>query len=207
MHKFERKDYGSWDVYKNSYHISELQERRRKLAKAANARLLRLERAKSDITEEHMIDSPYFDTVLGYLEMRGKRRFSESKNVKGYNTYQLKNEIVMLEGFLQAKSSTVTGYREIEEQRVQSMIKNKIPESVARDKEFYRFLVSETYEKINNLSLTSEKIQEAFSTALEDNPDSIEEILEAFEDYRHHQSEGWLGLKRRLAKIDKTESN
>lgn len=207
MHKFERKDYGTWNVYKNSYHISELQERRRKLAKAANARILRLERAKSDITGEALIESPYFDTVRGYLEMRGKKRFSESKNIKAYNMYQLKNEIVMLEDFLEAKSSTVGGYRSIEDKRVSTFVKHGVPESIARSSEFYRFLNSQTYSKIEALSLTSEKIIEVFSDALEDNPDSLEDILAAFDEYSRNQREGYRGLKRRLDTLDKQESN
>ena len=96
----------------------ELSQTRRKLAKRANQRLLRLERSESPVTGEAYHAGAY-DIALDYLRTIGReKRFSESINYAktideesgetAYNIYRLKREILELDTFLHSKTSTVS---------------------------------------------------------------------------------------------------
>lgn len=199
-HVFERKDYGKWDVWRNSYGQNELMQRRARLAKVANSRLLNLERSKSYITDSSLIEASQFDTTLEYLESRGLRRFSESKTKK-MGEYELRHEITLLENFLDMKTSTVTGYRDVERKRVNKFISKGVPEAVAKSKEFYDFLNSETFETLTYAALDSDDIIDDIGKYTSPDSSNLQKILDAFEVHKSHQEEGHKALLARLDAI------
>lgn len=178
MNRFERRDYGKWDVYRKSYAQSELLARRAQLAKVANSRIRALERAKSYITGKRLIDSPWYDVTLDYLEGQNKKRFSESPNFKGRD-YQLKREITVLEEFLAMRSSTVGGYRQVEDKRIQSFVAKGIPAEIASSTQWFDFLNSETFSLLEESIATSEDIIDAVER-FSDRGLSLEEMIEEF---------------------------
>lgn len=184
MNTFKRKEYGRWDVFKKSYSESELKERRARLAKVANARLLNIERSRSYISNEMIADAYEFDIIYQYLENINRRRFSESKNYASGGLYGLKREIVALESFLESKVSTVGGYRAMEERRVKKFIGKGVPEDVARDYRFYDFLSSETASFLDEHSLSSEKMIELIDEAMDNTKLTLEQIIEKYEEFR-----------------------
>lgn len=194
---FKRIDYGRWDVFRTSHSIPELQERRRRLAKAANSRIIGLERAKSDITGKSFIKSEWFESTLSYLDMRGRRRFSEVKNPKFLSEFELKREIVVLENFLQIKSSTVGGYRRIEENRINAFISRGVPERVARDPNFWSFLSSETFRHLAESSLDSEDIVDTFGDDINDVL-TVEDIIRLFEEHIKQPLATYQDLQKRF---------
>lgn len=154
----------------------ELTATRRKLAKRANQRLLRLERSSSKVTGEAYHAGAY-DQALEYLREIGReKRFSESVNYTktinedtgdtAYDMYRLKREIMQLDTFLHSKSSTISGNREIEKKRIETFTSEKFnlsPETVM-SKGFYDFLQSEAYEFFVKNSFTSEQLMDIYDT-------------------------------------------
>lgn len=90
------------DVYRQAFTITELQNMRRQYAKAANQRLVRLERSGAN-----MGNIPNLD----YLGER--KRFSENPKYLEGQRRALQREISVLTGFLGSKRSTKSGRREI----------------------------------------------------------------------------------------------
>lgn len=196
----KRKDYGKAEVFQRAYSRPELLQRRKNLAKVANSRIRRLENAKSEITGESMINAPWFNNTLSYLDDAGKTRFSESmetKEMKEWSDFKLKREIVVLEEFLSMESTTVSGYREIEEKRVNTFIDKGIPEDIARSSEFYDFLNSETFSTIVEESARSEDIIDIFDRA-SDRGLSIEQIISRFDEHTKNNVGGAKVLYKRF---------
>lgn len=196
----QRKDYGKAEVFQRAYSRPELLQRRKTLAKVANSRIRRLENAKSDITGERLIDAPWYNTTLSYLDDVGKKRFSESmetKEMEEWSDFQLKREIVVLEEFLSMESSTVSGYREIEENRVNTFIDKGVPEEIARSSEFYDFLNSETFSTIVEESVTSEDIIDILDRA-SDRGLTLEQIISRFEEHTKNKAGGAKALYQRF---------
>lgn len=191
MKLFERKDYGNWDVWRNSYTINELLNRRQQLARVANSRIRRLESKKSFVSGEILFKQSHYDTIK--FVMGNNKRFSESKNYKG-GLIKLKNEITALETWLGTKSSTVGGMRAIEEQRIQKFIEKGVPEDIARDSRFFEFLSSDTFNALD-LYVDSEDIIEYFAEIDNDNL-TLDNLLKLFDEYlASHTKEGYKWLE------------
>lgn len=193
---FKRKDYGTFDVWHKSYSQPELARRRAHLAKVANSRILGLERAKSHITGNALIEGHQYNIIMDYLESRGKRRFSESRTKK-FTEHELKMEITVLENFLEMKTSTVGGSRRAEEKTVTKFIEKGIPEDIASSKEFYDFLSSATFENLVRNTTDSEDIIDLIYRA-SDEGYSLSQILEEFENFKGRTRKdiwGLFGLK------------
>lgn len=201
MNTFQAKDYGKWDVWHKAYSTRELLERRAKLAKVANARLLRLERSKSHISGRSLIEGVQFDYILEHLDARGRKRFSEAKGRGKWDDYALKSEITLLENFLAMQSSTVQGIRKVEQARVNKLVERGVPEQLATNPDFYRFLNSATYEWLERTTLTSEDIVDEFAAAYAEGA-SIEDIVAAFEEFSKNTKKGRKGLKALLDALD-----
>lgn len=183
MKTVKKPEYRTMDVYTGGYSVGELQEIRRVLAKQANQRILRLERAKSPITGERYNTFGAVIDVYDYLENKGRRRFSESKAaIKQSN--ELRREITVLQGFLGRKSSTVKGIREIENKRERTFSNKGI--KFASTREFYEFLNSQTFLGLVSSGYTSEQIVETYDMAREKEDDYkvIEKMAKALEEYR-----------------------
>lgn len=178
--RFKRKYYGSWDVFHTSHTRTELEARRTQLAKVANSRILGLERAKSAMTSESFYNSVQFDTVKEYISNQtgGRRRFSESRNYKK-SDFQLKQEITVLEGFLNMQTSTVGGARRREYKIQESFREKGLSDDVTSSQEFWRFLNSETFTNLVSETLDSEDIIDIIERASDDGA-SIDDIVQTF---------------------------
>lgn len=196
-----KKKYKS--IYQESHSKDELKEIRRKLAKRANQRIVRLERATSNITGESYASYGAIDQVNYYL--KGKRRFSE--NLKYTDDVDLlKREINELQKFLESPSSLVSGQRAIEKKRQETFASGKwgtggatgVSLKNANNKEFFNFLNSNTFHNLVSKGFTSEQIIELYDAALERDkrttPESITRRLEqAYEEWKYTGIEG--GIK------------
>lgn len=135
------------NVWQSSYTIDQLQQMRRKLAKRANQRIVRLERAESLVSGESLANFGAIEKVNQYLQKQGKEgklRFSERQNIV-MSSRELKREISEIQNFLNAKTSTVSGAHKIERLRIDTFKKKGI--DFASNKEFYDFLNSDVYQK------------------------------------------------------------
>lgn len=154
---------------------TELAATRRKLAKRANQRLLRLERSTSPVTGKAYHAGAY-DIALEYLRETGRgRRFSESINYlkikdeetgeTAYNIYRLKREILELDTFLHSKTSTISGNKAVEKKRIETFTGTDwgLDEATVSSKEFYDFLQSNIYDYYLKNSFTSEQLVDLYS--------------------------------------------
>lgn len=201
------------DVYRGSYTIKELQTMRRKLAKRANQRMVRLERAESAITGEKFNTFGAIIDAYNYLErQRGKNRFQEKLNALDTQS-DLKREITVLQGFLGRKSSTVAGMKDIENKRINtfesgkwgSYAKTGIPNApikFASNKEFYDFLSSDTFSGLVNAGFTSEQIVEIYEQAREKEPNDSDKIAQnlanALADFRAKGNANLKDLRKKM---------
>ena len=211
--------YETFDVYRDVTTAADLQSIRRTLAKRANQRMVRLERAESKITGEKY-DFGAIEIAKHYLD--GKKRFSENKSYTD-DISKLRREITVLQGFLTSKSSTVKGMREIENARLKTFesgnwgAKAKYGNGKSRSlkfastKEFYAFLNSSTFKKLTSSGFTSDQIVELYDNQrerLNGEEDALYEAMEqALEDYRNGQKATLKDLTSRLkaVKISGTE--
>lgn len=158
--------------------MRELQETRRRLAKRANSRLLGLERAGLDTTH-------VYKTTMNYLLDDGKMRFSERRNV---DIYTLKSDLAELGTFLNAKTSTVGGYRKYERQ-VRKTLKEEYGIDSGEFDDFIAFMSSESAKRSLN-QVSSEFLVEFFDTASDEGV-SIEQVKDALREYNEGKIEGW----------------
>lgn len=174
------------DVY-SSISTAELREIRRTLAKRANQRMVRLGRATSEITGEKYDEFGAVTKVKDYLERYGRTRFTESltgetREYSAMSRERLQREIVVLQGFLNAKTSSVAGQRRAEEKRVATFTSQGLGR-IAKNKEFYDFLNSNSYNALkSSAGLQSEQIQDLYQRASDEGM-SAQEIQEAFDEY------------------------
>lgn len=201
------------DVYRGSYTVKELQTMRRKLAKRANQRMVRLERAESAITGEKFNTFGAIIDAYNYLErQRGKNRFQE--NLKALDKQSdLKREITVLQGFLGRKSSTVSGMKDIENKRMNTFETGKwgsynktgipnAPIKFASNKEFYDFLSSDTFSGLVNAGFTSEQVVEIYEQAREKEPNDADKIAQnlanALADFRMKGNANLKDLRKKM---------
>ena len=164
---------------------TELQQVRRKLAKRANQRMLRLERSTSDISGEAYHAGAY-DIAQEYLKSIGReKRFSESLGYEKDSIYRLKKEILELDTFLHSKTSTITGNREAEKKRIDTFTGDLwgLDEKTVASKEFYDFLQSSAYDYFLANSFTSEQLVDIYDTFREAGADASK-IQDAIDDFK-----------------------
>ena len=208
------------DVYRGSYSLDELQRMRRALAKRANQRIVRLERAESKVTGEKFNTFGSVTEVYDYLnrQKEGRKRFRETKNAMT-DSQELKREITVLQGFLGRKSSLVSGMREIEEKRLSSFETGKwgtkwkktgIPNNplhFTSNKEFYDFINSETFKGLVSTGFTSEQIVEQYDSARvmlgeEAEADAVSNAMaDALEEYRNKGNASLKDLRKKMKSI------
>lgn len=177
-----------FDPYSKGVTIEELQRFRRQLAKVMNQRMVRLEQAKSPVTGESYTFGSY-DKMQDYLAKQGKapikgsdtRRFAETLDPK-MSRRQLQKEIRALQSFEDTVSSRVSGMKQIEKKRIETMKKQGLDVTTARSKDFYDFLNSETYQELLR-SFTSEDIIEEYDKKVRKEKKTGEDIGEAFRKY------------------------
>lgn len=178
----------------------ELSATRRKLAKRANQRLLRLERSKSEVTGEAYHAGAY-DIAEDYLRQIGRgNRFSESINYTktidkktgevSYDIYRLKKEILELDTFLHSKTSTVSGNRAAERKRIETFTSPEfgLSREVVSSKGFYDFLQSEAFDYFVQNSFTSEQLMDVYNIYRESGASSSK-IRQGIAKYKAHLKE------------------
>ena len=164
-----------------------LQAVRRKLAKRANQRLVRLERSVSPISGEAYHVGAY---DIAQAELGERRRYSEKLNYLTDIT-ELKKEIGQLQAFLNAKSSTVSGNRAIEQKRVETLTNLARDEEghavisleTATSKSFYDFISSKAYIYLSEKQVDSEGLQEIYDYYTEKKGLSYEDVQGIVDEY------------------------
>lgn len=162
------------DLRRKDIDIEAVRSIRRKLAKRANQRLRVLE--KNKLTKNAYRVATYYTQ-----QTRGKDRFSEGKMVKADMRY-LKQEILELERFLNSVTSTLTGYKKLEQQRLKVFRDYGL--EVKDTQEFFDFLNSEIYKQLANKAISSDILQEFYDTVKSKKDAKKEEIQKALEKFR-----------------------
>lgn len=145
-----------WEHYDigdiNTATATQLQAAVRKAAKAANQRLVRLEKAGKT--------RGIYQTAMGALE--GRKRFKERPNK--LTLPQLRREYANLRTFLSSKSSTVSGQSDIDEKRYQTAVNRGYKGTID---DFYTD-INRLYNKENEKLFSSEVIYQAILTGQTD---------------------------------------
>lgn len=173
-----------WNV---SASMEALQAVRRKLAKRANQRMVRLERSVSPITGNAYHVGAY---DIAQAELGDRKRFPEKLNYSTDIT-ELKKEIGQLQAFLNAKSSTVAGNKQIEEARIATLTDlgrdeeghTLISEATARSASFYDFISSKAFIYLSEKQVDSEALQEIYDYYTEKKGLSYEDVQDIVNEY------------------------
>lgn len=111
-------EYSDFTTLHKAMNVTELDAYRRKIAKTANQRLLRLEResAKREKSGRTPINFSNMGAVT-WLKGKGRKRFRETlaKDPDDIDFESLRDEITIITNFLNAESSSVLGRKEIAE--------------------------------------------------------------------------------------------
>ncbi|HBV82331.1 MAG TPA: hypothetical protein DEB74_05965 [Lachnospiraceae bacterium] len=145
-------------------------------AKKANSRLLRLEKAGYDYYA--------YDVATSYtMDVFGTNRYSA--RIKGRDKHDIREEILSIYQFLNNKTSTVKGQKELERSRIERFVeKGVISEDMPRDKqvEFLRFLGSDSVrnfvDAIGNSDIVVDTLGNAFSEDVE--IEFLDKIVDTF---------------------------
>lgn len=189
------------DLEVNPYGMDreELNRLGEKLAKRANQRMLRLERATSAISgESYASYGAYVNYAVPALT-EGRSRFEE--NVSKMNIHTLQSRILALQKFLNAESSTVSGQRAIEKRRIETFSSGKWGRGrysvgelglarklgSASNREFYEFLNSSQFQQLLRLGYDSEDVVEIYDQLTDEGDfsgamDKIDKALNSLED-------------------------
>lgn len=203
MKRFESIMEYTFDPYSGGVSRDRLVKELRILSKRANQRLVRLERARSEISGSAYSE---FGAYKVYAEpaLDGRKRFKES----GYNNIMYKDlqkKIVELQRFLGAKTSTVTGQREAEEKRQKTFESGKwgsarLTEGAenrhiksADTNSFYDFLNSKLFKDLRSLGFSSEKIIEIYDEMSEnvDDEEIVDRLNKAYEQFLDEEEAGY----------------
>lgn len=191
--------------YTASMTPKELTKLRRSLAKRANQRLVRLERATSRISGERYVDIGAAPIAKEYLSYKKRNRFLESTKPMSYE--EERREVSVLQSFLKSKSSLVSGLRDIERKRIEKFESGQYGSydvtgrkrrglKFASTKEFYDFLTSGLFKELQNSGFSSDQILEEYDTAREtfkgSADDAFNALSEALEKFRQ---QGNISLK------------
>lgn len=171
------------DIYRTAYSTAELQQMRRSLAKSANQRMVRLERAESTITGKSFAYGAY-DIAQKYLKDAGQgKRFKENVKHLGEDRSALQREILELQRFLGSKSSIASEQKKSEKKRVATFKNKGLSEKTVASKEFYNFLNSQAFERAVKKAPTSDDIVDAYNEAREagKSDDEINQIINNWE--------------------------
>ena len=200
MAKFQKKDYGHWDVWRKSYTPSELDARYHQLARVTNTRIRRLKEGTSLYGDQdvNLWDRPYYAGIK--TRLGGRKYFTEARHPK-LPYYDLLNDITAMEDFLATTSSTVGGLRELERKRRDKFIGKGVPREIAEDPRFYSFLSSQTFAELDLYHVPSKKIVDLIREYSGDL--TIDELVSLF---NHHlnatpeREQTYMGLRKSLNK-------
>lgn len=136
----------------------------KRAAKAANQRLLRMERAGRT--------KGVYARTMSQLNQLGRRRFAESSGRLGkMGLSELRHEYVLLRDWLSAKTSTVQGLKEADDKRFQTARER----GFKGNQEQWNTLVTKFFNEVNEKYFSSEAIYTAVTTG---NADILGKIIE-----------------------------
>ena len=164
---------------------SELQAAVRKAAKAANQRLLRLER-HDKMTGAYMLAQQYFKNT-------GRRRYRERPEKLTYN--ELQKEYKALRSFISAKSSTIQGASDISYKRYETAVSRGYKGTF----EQFELDIRKAFAKAIEGLFSSDVIYKAVTSG---NLDILEETAKEFEDSNELRGRALLTYMKR--KKDRT---
>jgi hypothetical protein len=179
--KFKPSEKIELDLRGDFTSLDDLNKLRVKLARRANSRLLRLEKkASKDSKGNKYIGWAYKPTTRYTQKAYGSNRFSTRKEISD-DPFEVIEEVEEIINFLNAKSSTPTGIRSIENQIIQTF-RTKHHLTIKNPKEFLDFLASETF-KDSKKNLSSEQVQDFYDRTINDTKKGIQEIEKALENF------------------------
>lgn len=159
---------------------AELQVAVRKAAKAANQRLLRLER-HDKMTGAYMLAQQFFKNM-------GRRRYKERPEKLTYN--ELQKEYKALRSFISAKSSTIQGAADVSYKRYETAVSKGYKGTFAQ----FELDVRKAFTKITEGLFSSDVIYKALTDG---NLDILDETVKQFEDSRELRGQALLTYMRR----------
>lgn len=181
-----RKNEEELNFYASPISAETLEVVRRRLAKRANQRMVRLERSESpisgkayhigayDLAQEYLREQKNTDKKrLRWSEKLSQKNAGDFDTESEYRQYLL-DEVAALQSFLTAESSTVKGNRAIEEKRVKSFMKNGLSKATATSAGFYNFITSAAYKFLDARQISSDKLQDLYDYYTD--PDSTRAI-------------------------------
>ena len=177
--KFKPSEKIELDLRGDFTSLDDLNNLRVKLARRANSRLLRLEK-KAIKTDQKYIGWAYKPATRYTQKTYGSNRFSTRKKISD-DPFEVIEEVEEIINFLNAKSSTPTGIRSIENQIIQTF-RTKHHLTIKNPKEFLDFLASETF-KDSKKNLSSEQLQDFYDRTINDTKKGIQEIEKALENF------------------------
>ena len=167
---------------------ADLQAAVRKAAKAANQRLLRLERADRK--------AGAYRIAQKYFEDTGRNRYKERVNKLTYN--ELQKEYKALRSFISAKSSTVQGAKEIDYKRYMTAVAKGYDGTLDQ----FELDVRKAFTKITEGLFSSDVIYKALTGG---NLDILDETVKQFEDSIELRGQALITyMKRKKAREKRT---
>lgn len=173
--------------------MTDIYAERRKLAKRANQRLLRLERAGK---ARFAYDSAraFIENIYG--EKQGKVRFSESLQ-KSRTKRSIQHEINVLNEFLSMPTSTVKGQEKLKNKSFDTLVKNFAKRheddgrtldlsTVGKREDLVRFLESEAFKHLAEKKGVSDIMLDIYERWADLGKD-IDELIDAYDDYANKE--------------------
>ena len=173
-----KKENTSYNFRQKHWTQGELIALRKDMVKTANRRLSSLEKAERDFWA-------YDYATLYTQRVYGSNRFSAKSDV---STERVIRDLEELQKFLNSKSSTVGGSKDIDNKILRTFERKGV--KVKNPREFFNFLSSSTFKALSNRKVPSEFLIDYYSRASE-NGKSEEEIEEELEKYRRGEVDGF----------------
>lgn len=198
-----RKNEEELNFYSTPISAETLEIVRRRLAKRANQRMVRLERSVSkvsgeayhigayDLAQEYLREAKNTDKKrLRFSETLSQRSASDFESAAEYRQYLL-YEVAKIQSFLTAKSSTVKGNRAIEAKRIATFTDKEhgLSAATVSSKGFYDFITSSAYKFLDARQISSDKLQDLFDYYVDPektrsiSADDFQKVADEYQDY------------------------
>lgn len=152
-----------------------------KLARRANARLRRLEKAGRAYWA--------YDSATVYTQKAyGKNRFPQS--TRNMSERARRRNLREVQKFLGLRTSTVSGSRSVENQIVATFRSDKHKFQIDDKREFFNFLSSSIYKDIANRTVDSERLIEFYDRMSSEQGKDLDFITDALKEWQKSESEG-----------------
>lgn len=152
-----------------------------KMARRANARLRRLEKAGRAFWA--------YDSATVYTQKAyGKNRFPQSP--RSMSERAQRRNLREIQKFLGLRTSTVSGSRSVENQIIDTFRSGKHDFEIVDRREFFNFLSSSIFKDISNRTMDSERLIEFYDRMSSEQGKSIDDIKDSLKEWKESESEG-----------------